>query len=207
MSWRKIEVYFLLNQQGYVFLKGSNSKLQHYKYFISMRICCFMCVAPSLRGIIMWLMKLLSMNNSVLIIQTSFLLFHTCRRVSILLWVMMSTPLPEKKSSPTCAPDPCRLELSDHCWRAPHFLFCFLELLPTGAASIQNKSVQNRLITRPVVLQLAAFSRTAHTKKSYECYFYHCPHPTFPVRERVKQVTKSTPKKTVSQSETPVKYT
>lgn len=54
--------------------------------------------------------------------------FSTCRRLSTLLLVMMSLPLPEKKSSPTCAPDQCRLDLSNHCYKSNIYFFLF-ELL------------------------------------------------------------------------------
>lgn len=42
--------------------------------------------------------------------------FPTCRRVSLPLSVMTSTPQPGKRFSPTCVPGQCRLELSLDCW-------------------------------------------------------------------------------------------
>lgn len=40
-----------------------------------------------------------------------FCFFQPCRGVSIRLSAMMNIPLPEEKFSPTCVPDPCRLDL------------------------------------------------------------------------------------------------
>lgn len=48
--------------------------------------------------------------------SSSFSTLPSRRGASMPLLVMMSIPVPEKKYSPTCAPDPCRLELSVTTW-------------------------------------------------------------------------------------------
>lgn len=50
--------------------------------------------------------------------------FATCRRASVQLLVMTSIPAPEKKSSHTCVPDPCRWELRTSCRRPWDTVLC-----------------------------------------------------------------------------------
>lgn len=109
--------------------------------------------------------------------EVSLLSFPTCRRVSTLLLVMMSIPLPEKKSSPTCAPDRCRLELTNCCKKVAcclYFVIFFSDIYeacveyscfckPMNEKIFKTRNIRNKVI----VVKTSHEIRSYYKKKSF----------------------------------------